>query len=142
VQALLLLVLHKILHTEERVFQLVNEQWLKAVGRITGKRPDCLQLQRIKDRFVARKNDTRTVRAVKGELLRETRKGRVGLRSQYRLSSIATVLQQVDAVSLSEALWRLAAYPPADMLEEAREGGFLTSEDVGDAQDGPRGLPT
>jgi hypothetical protein len=137
VQALLLLVLHKVLNTEERVFQLVDEQWLEAAERITGKRPDWRQLQRIKDRFITRKKGTRTIRAVKWELLRETRKGRIGLPSQYRLSGIAIVLQQVDAISLSETLWRLTAYPPADMLEEAREGGFLTSEDGGDAQDGP-----
>jgi hypothetical protein len=130
VQALLLLVLHKILNTEEKVFQMVDEQWLEAVGRLTGRRPDWRQLQRIKDRFVTRKKGKRIARAMKWELLRETRKGRIGLPSQYRLSGIGTILQQGDAGALGEVLWRLATYPPEDALEETHEGVPLVGGDT------------
>jgi hypothetical protein len=128
VQALLLLVLHKVLNSAEKVFQLVDEQWLEAVGRITGQKPNWRQLQRIKDRFVTRKKGVRTARATKWELLRETRKGRVGLPSQYRLSGIATVIQQGDAGLLGDVLWRLAAYPPQEAPEEADEASLWPEE--------------
>jgi hypothetical protein len=137
VRALLLLVLHKILNTDEKVFQLVDEQWLEAVGRIAGRRPDWRQLRRIKDRFVTRRKGGRTARATKWELLRETRKGRVGLPSQYRLSGIATVIQQGDAGLLGDVLWRLAAYPPEEAPEKADEGIFEASGDALGEQGGP-----
>jgi hypothetical protein len=137
VQALVLLVLHKIVNTDEKVFQLVDEQWVEAVERITGQKPNWRQLQRIKDRFVTRRKGSRTARATKWELLRETRKGRIGLPSQYRLSGIAIVLQQGDAGLLGEVLWRLAAYPPEEAAEEADEAVSLARGDALGHQDGP-----
>jgi hypothetical protein len=101
--------------------------------RITGERPNWRQLQRIKDCFVTRRKGSRTARATKWELLRETRKGRIGLPSQYRLSGIATVVQQGDAGLLSQVLWRLAAYPP----EEADEAFSLAATAHEMAADGP-----
>jgi hypothetical protein len=136
VQALLLLVLHKILNTDEKVFQLVDEQWLEAVGRITGQKPHWRQLQRIKDRFLTRKKGARITRATKWELLRETRKGRIGLPSRYRLSGIATVIQQGDAGLLGDVLWRLAAYQP-DEQEQAHEAFSLARGDTLKDQGGP-----
>jgi hypothetical protein len=105
VQALLLLVLHKVLNTEEKTFQLVNEQWLEAVGRLTGHKPDWRQLQRIRDRFVSRsKAGGRRVKASKWELLIETRKGKPGYPSQYRLGGIAEVLLGGDLTRLWDVL--------------------------------------
>ena len=56
--------------------------------------------------------------------------------SQYRLSGISTVLEQWDAASLSDVLWRLAAFPSDEDQEEAREGRLLTRDGVRDDRDG------
>jgi hypothetical protein len=135
VYGLLLLILHKILKTDERVMQLVDDQWLEAVGRITGRKPHWRQLQRIRDRFITRKKKGKLTRASKWELLREIRKGRVGFPSQYRLTGIAPAFEEMDAGLLSQVLLQPDAF--LSVLEEACEGISLARDDVPMQIDGP-----